>query len=60
MTRAKPSPHAAAALVDMLSEGQEDIDDWVRETDCPEGCYVEPDGVCSHGYESAALTLGAI
>jgi hypothetical protein len=29
-------------------------------TDCPEGCEVEPDGICAHGYESAGLTLGVI
>lgn len=37
-----------------------EIDDIMGATDCEEGCVVEPDGHCPHGYESAALTLGVI
>ena len=29
-------------------------------TKCSEGCIVEPDGVCPHGFESIALELGLI
>lgn len=29
-------------------------------TRCPEGCIVEPDGVCPHDFESVALELGLI
>lgn len=29
-------------------------------TRCPEGCPVEPDGICPHGYKSAALEYGLI
>jgi hypothetical protein len=34
--------------------------DDLGKTDCPEGCIVEPDGVCPHGYESAGLTAGLV
>jgi hypothetical protein len=37
-----------------------DWEDQMGETDCPEGCYVEPDGVCPHGYLSAGRTAGII
>ena len=30
------------------------------ETACPEGCEVEPDGKCPHGYRSVARVLGLI
>jgi hypothetical protein len=29
-------------------------------TACPEGCVVEPDGKCQHGYRSILLILGMI
>lgn len=29
-------------------------------TRCPNGCVVEPDGVCPHGFKSVALELGFI
>jgi hypothetical protein len=54
----KDSPNAAAMLLAEIEDG--DADDAMGETDCPSGCYVEPDGQCSHGYRSAALTLGVI
>jgi len=34
--------------------------DSVVETACPEGCVVEPDGECPHGYRSPLLVLGVI
>lgn len=50
----KPSPEAAELL-------QETFDyDEMGNTDCPEGCVVEPDGVCPHNYESAGLTAKLI
>lgn len=30
------------------------------EAACPEGCWVEPDGHCEHGYKSWLLVLGMI
>jgi hypothetical protein len=53
------SPNAAADLIDLI-EGGVYVDEEQGYTDCPEGCIVEPDGICSHGYESAALTAGVI
>jgi hypothetical protein len=58
MPEYKDSPNAAAMLLAEIEDG--DADDAMGETDCPDGCYVEPDGQCSHGYRSAALTLGVI
>jgi hypothetical protein len=48
------SPDAADVLLESLE--WEDMGD----TDCPEGCVVEPDGTCPHGYESAGLTAELI
>lgn len=28
--------------------------------ECADGCIVEPDGVCPHGYHSPLITLGMI
>jgi hypothetical protein len=36
------------------------VEELMGETDCPDGCYVEPDGRCSHGWQSGALTAGLI
>jgi hypothetical protein len=58
------SPKAAEMLKAMVEDDSEatlnDFDDAMGETDCPDGCIVEPDGYCSHGYRSAGLTLGVI
>lgn len=50
----KDSPKAARALMD------DPCEDLMGITDCPEGCEVEPDGYCSHGYNSAGLSAGII
>jgi len=47
------------------TEDQPDIDElqeYVSDGICPatDGCDVEPDGVCSHGYPSWLLHLGYI
>lgn len=58
------SPQAAASLTKAIGEGlthfDYEADDAMGATDCPEGCVVEPDGHCPHGYMSAALTAGLI
>jgi hypothetical protein len=56
------SPIAAARLYEVVEETGSlfDAEELMGETDCPEGCKVEPDGHCSHGYESAALTAELI
>lgn len=58
----KPSPEAAERLSEEAGMGADlfELDDFMGETDCPEGCFVEPDGQCPHGYLSAARTLGVI
>jgi hypothetical protein len=55
------SPRAAAELQEAAAaDDLTEADELSGNTDCPEGCYVEPDGRCPHGYESAACTLGVI
>jgi hypothetical protein len=58
----KPSPNAARELLNLACEGESwaEADDAMGCTDCPDGCYVEPDGSCPHGYESAAITAEVI
>ena len=40
-------------LMEMASAG-------TAPTECPEGCVVEPDGICPHGFESVLLELDYI
>lgn len=65
----KASPIAAKRLTEPSLDGggikavMEVYGDWedqMGETDCPEGCVVEPDGCCSHGWLSAGRTAGVI
>lgn len=52
----------------MNNMSQDEIETIMRETlfdlvtgvDTADGCYVEPDGVCPHGYKSPLLLLGMI
>jgi anaerobic ribonucleoside-triphosphate reductase activating protein len=36
------------------------LDEGWSPTKCPQGCLVEPDGVCPHGFKSVAMELGFI
>lgn len=54
-----PSPNAAADLAEAVADG-DDAYEMMGNTDCPHGCVVEPDGTCSHDYESAGLTAELI
>lgn len=59
------SPGAAHELEkaindDGMSPFSVEADEMMGTTDCPEGCTVESDGTCPHGYISAGLTLGVI
>lgn len=57
----KKSPNAAQDLREAIEGGEDrEADEAMGSTDCPHSCYVEPDGTCPHGYESAALTMGMI
>lgn len=57
----KLSPEAAdyliTAVMDGLSPFDYETDRLQGATDCPEGCVVEPDGHCSHGWLSALETM---
>jgi hypothetical protein len=39
-----------------------DLSDWLADGGCEatDGCWVEPDGYCEHGYPSWLLVLGMI
>jgi hypothetical protein len=52
----KLSPNACEELLDAVEAGGSTTD-LEEQTDCPEGCVVEPDAYCAHGYLSAAETL---
>lgn len=61
----KNSPKAARELMDAIKSGDlnpfdYEADDYMGATDCPNGCQVEPDGYCPHGYWSAGITAGVI
>lgn len=36
------------------------LDEGWSPTKCPEGCPVEPDGICPHGFKSVLLEYGLI
>ena len=40
----------------------EQLREWMDEGGCEatDGCWVEPDGICEHGYESWLVVLGLI
>jgi len=57
----KLSPDAANDLIDAVENGLSmfsfESDDLEGATDCPEGCTIEPDAYCRHGYLSASETM---
>jgi hypothetical protein len=58
----RSSDRAARQLLEQAAEDDnwEILEELLGETDCPSGCYVEPDGHCPHGWESAGLTAGMV
>ncbi len=36
------------------------LDEGWSPTKCPDGCIVEPDGICPHNFKSDLLELGVI
>lgn len=57
----KLSPDACAELIDAIDSGltpfDYEADSLQGQTDCPEGCSIEPDAYCVHGYLSAEETM---
>ena len=47
------------AMLELLAaiDNDDPTEDLEGQTDCHEGCVVETDGWCPHGYWSAAATL---
>ena len=72
IVKIKPKPakvHSVTEIrkheIEFISSfSDDDIEDLVMDsivpTICPEGCEVEPDGKCPHGYSSVLLLLGLI
>jgi hypothetical protein len=63
--RKKPSKEPATDLLHMpRDEAYEILQEWFMdcgcEAVCPEGCWVEHDGYCEHGYPSWFIALGLI
>jgi hypothetical protein len=57
----KDSPSAAGQLGDAAASDTWDlVEELLGATDCPHGCSIESDGVCPHGWRSAALSAGLI
>jgi hypothetical protein len=57
----RDSPSAAGQLGDAAASGDLELaEELLGATDCPHGCAIEPDGVCSHGWRSAALSAGLV
>jgi len=55
------SPIAASWLRHAIANGDHDeAEQAMGSTDCPNGCEVEPDGTCPHGYVSAGKSAGMI
>lgn len=48
------------AIADGLSPFAPEADDLMCQVDCEECYAVEPDGICPHGFLSAARTIGVI
>jgi hypothetical protein len=40
----------------------EELEDWLMDGNCEsvDGCTVEPDGICEHGYMSWLVVMGLI
>lgn len=68
MTRHDELPHPShRAAEELISQAPNNGDGFgpygeelMGETDCPEGCVVEPDGICPHNWLSAGRTAGVI
>lgn len=60
-SRARESDEAGRRLEEAAEDDSWDVvEELFGETDCPHGCYIEPDGRCAHGWLSAALSAGLI
>jgi hypothetical protein len=56
-TELKKREQSAAGFIEFIETC---LDEGWSPTKCPEGCVVEPDGGCPHGFKSVALELGFI
>lgn len=53
----KGNAESAAEFIELIALC---LEEGYSPTRCPEGCPVEPDGICPHGFKSAALEYGLI
>lgn len=60
--QARTKPETMEGLAEEF--GEDVVEEWVTggvvPTRCGEGCQVEPDGICPHGYRSLLINAGAI
>ena len=54
--------HPEVLEIDAAVPSQDTLGDWVYNgvAEATDGCLVEPDGICPHGYPSWLLLLGYI
>lgn len=56
-----PSAEEVKVMSGYIARDEYDLAEaYMGETRCPDGCVVEPDGYCSHGYKSLGLRMGLI
>lgn len=64
-----PQPHGPARASDRVAaelgnaaaaDAWDVVEELMGATDCPQGCQVEDDGTCPHGWQSGALSAGLI
>ncbi len=54
------SEEHAKSEMDFLRFIEDCLDEGWSSTRCPEGCIVEPDGICPHKFKSYFLEMGLI
>ncbi len=55
-------PQYADMAADGIEPDPEDMADWLNDggAECPDGCWVEPDGTCEHGQPSWLIVYGIL
>ena len=49
-------------MTKLIEPDEETLMEWENDGGCetPDGCWVEPDGICEHGQKSWLLIMGMI
>lgn len=63
-TKPLKSHSAGRELIAFVTNGgtafDSEADELMGQTDCPHGCFVEPDGICPHNFLSAGRSVGLV